>query len=245
MSGGKQPKKLIVIDDSKTKSANLADEFISLKPEDAVSFVRGLRQTLVKEDSSSELLKQMAIAKYGSVFLGKPPGTDAEFDVATDQWFQLVRDLNDHTRFVMSSLSEGRNRNSANNVLTSLCGFPDSVRFTSEGPMYNGLEYSTANVLARKECDFLLACDTGNSEPFESLLNSETVEWLKSIPVAVLSDFPANRHETADVHVAVGTPGWSASGDFVRTDDIPIPMDALSGVENHSTIQLFNELLAD
>ena len=244
-SAAKLKKRLIVIDETKTETAKIADEFIQLSSDDAFSFVRRLRLGLTDKDAKnqSDLLETLKASTYGSVFVGKPSQTEAAFDATTDQWFQLVRSLNDHTRCVMNSLRGDRNGIGSNNVLTSLCGFPDAVRFTDAGPIFNGLEYSTASVVQHRECDLLIACDVGANEPFESCLESESLSWLKTIPVVVLSDFPANNYSSADIHVSVGTPGWSTAGDFVRADDVPIPMMAISGTVVRGAREVFDALL--
>ena len=240
-NGNGPKKRLIVIDETETETAKIADDFVSVKSADAANFVQQLRMEMDAE-SKSELVAQLISAIYGSVFVGKPHDTDSEFDFTTDQWFQLVRSLNDHTRFVMSSLRNDRNGIGANNVLASLCGFPDAVRFTPSGPVHNGLEYSTQSVIRRRECDLLIACDVGAGSNFETRLNAVTIQWLNSIPVVVLSDQPASTYSTANVHITIGTPGWTCGGDFVRSDDVPIPMSAVSGRNIPSAADLFSQL---
>lgn len=238
-----QKKRLIVIDESKTATAEIADEFIHVSAVDAIEFAQQLRMSIDDADNKSDLAAELIAAKYGSVFVGKPNNTEADFDVVTDQWFQLVRSLNDHTRFVMGALRNDRNGIGANNVLTSLCGFPNAVRFTKDGPLHNGLEYSTESVIRRRECDLLIVCDAGSFEPFESRLDVDTIAWLKTIPVIVLSDFTANKYQTATLQISAETPGWTTAGDFVRLDNVPIPMSALSGVEMRTVQDLLEDLL--
>lgn len=243
---GGPKKRLIVVDETNTQTTAIADEFICIESAEANNFVQQLR-TSIDTEPQSDLVAQLVAAKYGSVFVGKPKDTDAQFDVATDQWFQLVRSLNDHTRFVMGSLRNDRNGIGANNVLTSICGFPNAVRFTSSGPTWDGLEYSTESIIRRRECDLLIVCDVGGFEPFESHLDAETMAWLGTIPVVVLSDIAADKYQTSTLHVPVGTPGWTTGGDFVRSDGVPIPMSALCsslyGTELRGVLDLFNELL--
>lgn len=236
-------KRLIVIDETKTKTAEIADEFICVQAGNALSFIQQLRMS-INADSEKDLAAELMDAKYGSVFVGNPKNVDSKFDVITDQWFQLVRSLNDHTRFVMNSLRGDRNGIGANNVLTSLCGFPNAIRFTENGPTYNGLEFSTASLIQRRDCDLLIACDIGNNDPFENCLDAKSIAWLKKIPVVVLSDLPANKYQTATVHIGTGTPGWTAVGDYVRMDNVPVPMSALAGTEVRIVLDLFNGLLS-
>ena len=241
---GTEPKKhLIVIDETKTQTAKIADEFICVEAADTLSFVQQLRMSIDAE-SKTDLAAELVAAKYGSVFVGKPESVDPEFDIVTDQWFQLVRSLNNHTRFVMNSLRSDRNGIGANNVMTSLCGFPDAVRFTESGPTHNGLEFSTTSLIRRRECDLLIACDVGTNEPFEASLDAETIAWLKTISVIVLSDFPANKYQTATLHIPIGTPGWTVAGDFIRMDNVPIPMAALAGEECPVAMEMFEGLLS-
>ena len=93
----------------------------------------------------------------------------------------------------------------------------------------------------------LIVCDVGGFEPFESHLDAETMAWLGTIPVVVLSDIAADKYQTSTLHVPVGTPGWTTGGDFVRSDGVPIPMSALCsslyGTELRGVLDLFNELL--
>ena len=240
------PKRMVVIDQESTATASLADEFIHLPPCEAIQYARTLRRQLFDLESVSDvetgLIHALVGATYGSVFVGKHGETDPAFDVATDQWFQLVRNLNDHTRFVMGSLPTTRNGVGAHNVLASLCGFPNAVRFTDAGPIHNGLEYATASILKRRQCDLLLVCDAGAYRPFEAGLDEGTLDWLAEIPVIVLSDIPANEYRLNIVHVPVGVPGWSAEGDFVRCDDVPIPMDAIVSEDSVSMTEFFESV---
>lgn len=240
-------KQIIVIDQEMTATAKIADEFIQVNAGDELEFVQKMRQELLGDRGQHDgdsLAQTLAAARYGSVFVGKPSKTEPAFDVVTDQWFQLVRTLNDHTRFVMGSLPSSRNGVGASNVLASLSGFPDAVRFTDQGPVHNGLEYSTTSILNRRECDMLLICDAGVDRPFDAALDADMTKWLKQIPVVVLSDFSANEYRTDVVHVPVGATGWTTSGDYVRCDDVPIPMDAIIETNAVSAAEFFESVLA-
>jgi formylmethanofuran dehydrogenase subunit B len=252
----KLAKQIVVFDERKTATAELADEFVLIDSSDALGVVQGFRLALAEKltDSSDQLSKpwieRFSKAQYGSVFVGQPEGTEVGFDAMTDQWFQLVRSLNNLTRFVMSSLPNNRNRMGANNVLASLSGFPAAVRYADGKPAFNGEEFSTSALIARQECDLLLVCDIGTQTPFEQSLDSETVRWLKTIPVIVLSDRDSAPSDIVDLFFHVTTPGWDESGDFMRLDDVPIPLRDLSTSEGDDSkerlrpMDVFEALLA-
>lgn len=224
-------KRVLVFDSANTKTAQQADDFVCVSPENALSFVQMLRLDLRKrsdsdatdDTASDSWIDVLATASYGSVFLGRTSGITTGFDAVTDQWFQLVKELNDHTRFVLGGLRNDRNGQGAENVLASVTGFPDAVRFVNGVPAYNGTELSTSSILNRRECDLLIVCDVANVS-FESLLDRKTLAWLETIPVVVLSNLEAESYATANLHFQVTTPGWNEAGDFIRLDDVPIPL---------------------
>lgn len=229
-----QQKRVIVFDSTKTKTAELAEDFVHVTPEDALALVQGLRLSLQQQQADGDSdpateswIDVLTAARYGSVFVGCPDVVQTGFDATTDQWFQLVKELNDHTRFVMGGIRNDRNGQGAENVLASISGFPSAVRYANGLPTHNGTEFSTASLLANRECDLLIVCDVADV-PFESRLDEATRAWLETIPVVVLSNDSPHAYQTANLHFLVTTPGWNEPGDFMRADDVPIPLRTIA-----------------
>jgi len=226
LRGSGESKKIIVVDSLPNSTAKMADDVVIHigDHEELIwqlrSLAGGSRQG--KEGAGSDATKiyeQIVAAKYASVILGS-----GWPEIVVDPWHQLARELNSHTRFVLSSLRADRNAAGAEQVLASLTGFPEAIRFAGGKPTYNGSEYASANLLARRECDFVLFCDVGADLTFEKLVDPEILKFLASIPVAVLTDFPPDQYQCADFVIPVATPGLSCGGDFHRLDDISIPL---------------------
>ena len=237
----KPTKRIVVVDHARNGTSELADEFVEVA--DVEALVRQLRECAAggcetKVDSTATgIFSQLIAAKYGTVILGGDCSR-----LATDAWYQLVDRLNDHTRFVMASLGNDRNGGGAEQVLGALCGFPHAIRFAGGRPMFNGSEYASGIVLDRHECDFLLVCDAGDDVPFETRLSKNQLDFLASIPVAVLSGFPRDKYRTIDHHLPVAISGWNCGGDFFRGDDIPIPLIPIETGELPEPRQLIEAL---
>ncbi len=234
-------KKVVVVDDSPNSTTSAADESVMYAgdPEVLVRQLRMLAQGKeVAQGEANGLFSQLVDASYAAVFL--PAGLGHEL---VDAWHQLARELNGHTRMVLSSLTNDRNGAGASQVLASLTGFPESIRFVDRRPVYNGGEFASANVLARRECDFLLVCDAGADQPFEKRLDRDTLDFLASIPVAVLTDFSGEHYQSVDFLVPVATPGLSCGGDFHRMDDVSVPLVSLESSPAPSPAAVLEVLL--
>ena len=235
-------KRIVVVDRQSSPSAELADQFI--QSDDPLKFVSRLSDFLkadteTKSDSAeAEVWRQLMGAEYGAVFLSD------DADAATvDQWYPFVREMNQYAPLVLSTLRRDRNGRGCEQVLTSLTGFPGPLRFENGEPHYDADRYASAQVLQREQCDLLLVCDIGAEVPFEQKLSASEVDFLKKIPVAVLSDFPLADYETVDFYLPAGTPGWNCGGDFYRLDGIPIPLVSLTQESVLAPDQLFRMLL--
>lgn len=238
-------KKLIVFDRHETVTANESDEFIQIPKQHAVDVLKTLRALVagskVDVDAASKKTniapaklqswaKLLTSAKYGTVYFDSRAGSrgdsvDPSFDSPTQQWFQLVRELNNHTRFVMGSLRDDQNGLSAQNVLTSLSGFPFAISYLEGKPNFNGLEYSTTNVLNRGECDSILYFGSAANLTSEAdeYLDDAGKRHLKSIPKILIGQ-ASEGEEPLTLSIPTTTPGWNGGGDFVRHDDVAIPL---------------------
>ena len=239
-------KKLLVFDSIKTKTASIADEFFEIRNQDRGVVLQILRAVVANEKIDFEsITKQLPFrepqflrwaslltgAKYGTVFLGTSISSTSTaennpcFDSQTDLWFRLVRELNNHTKFVLSSLRQDRNGLSAQNTLTSLTGFPFAISHLERQQKFDWLEFSTTNVLNRSQCDLLLYFGSSGNLKYESQKSLSPLgqQHLQSIQKILVS--PAVSHPNDNIiHLPVSIPGWNGNGDFVRHDDVPIPL---------------------
>ena len=219
-------KRIVVVGDSNSETAKVADDVFAVTDADAADLIRDVRRAIRQEggaiDSTSkeaqELLRLLTGSKYGSWIYGHT-AVAAEQDDVTVASQTLIRELNDHTRFVSLGLRSDQNGASGENVMAALSGFPVAVNLSMSIPQYNGPEYAAETVLENGECDFiLLFAGWGTSGEIDKLSPAAQACFAKS-PKALISSDPSLELD-AQLLVHVDRPGVSDSGEFCRVDDV-------------------------
>ena len=227
---GAAKKRIVVVGDSRSATAPLADGVIPVANSEAADFIRDVRRAIGKKEESTDLISKevqqfaglLTGSNYGSWIYGH---TDvaAEQDVITVASQTLIRSLNDHTRFVSLSLRADQNAASGENVLAALSGFPTAVNLAMSIPQYNGPEYAAETVLENGECDFvLLFAGQGTASEIEGLSPTAKAHLTKT-PKALISSEILPEID-AEIRLHVDVPGVSDSGEFCRVDNVS--MDA-------------------
>ena len=219
-------KRIVVVGDSNSATAKVANDVCAVTGADAADLIRDVRRAIGQKegatDSTSEAAKKLARlltgSNYGSWIYGH---TDvaAEQDDVTGASQTLVRELNDHTRFVSLGLRSDQNAASGENVMAALSGFPVAVDLSLSIPQYNGPEHAAETVLENGECDFvLLFAGWGTSGEIDKL-SPAAKACLAKIPKALISSDPS-LGLGAELLVPIDRPGVSDSGEFCRVDDV-------------------------
>ena len=246
-------RRVIVVDQNKTKTAMLADLFIQIDPDFCPATLATLRavlsQTRIRETQIREStgLERQAIeefatllreASYGSIFYGQTTQESA-FDLATDSIHQLIRQLNNVTRFVGIKLRNDGNSQSAENVLAWSTGYPFAVNHHLKHPRFNWLEHSAETTLNRARCDAILFATGSDTEKTFASLSQVAKIHLQSIPRITLSpsaDFPS------DVAIQVGIPGLNEAGEFCRIDDVSLPISKTLSTNEPSAAEILDRI---
>jgi formylmethanofuran dehydrogenase subunit B len=232
---GRDDRYCVVVDVSRTKSADLADQYIPIKPgKDFEGFwtLRALAKGLALDPGETEsetgvslttwqgLVDRMRQAKYGVILYGGCSSTSHGSHLDSYALLALVRDLNDFTRFVCMRMSGGGNPTGAENVLTWMTGYPFAVNLARGYSRYGPGEYSASVLLGRGEADAALIV---SGDPTASL-SPEASEHLARIPrIALVSkDLPTVQGATVVFHTA--TYGINTPGTVYRMDGVPIPL---------------------
>lgn len=228
-------RRVIVVDETETKTAQLADEFIQTDPDSCPAILATLRaqfaETRMEEarmpDSTGlepktieKLASVFAAAKYGSIFFGQTT-PDSAYDLATESLSQLIRQLNLVTRFVGMKLRTDGNAQSAENVLAWSSGYAFAVNHHLKYPRYNWLEYSAETMINRGQCDAILFATTSSFRDTFGGMSQRAIDHLGSIAkiaITPVRDFPC------EVAIQVGFPGLNESGEFCRNDDVLLPL---------------------
>lgn len=225
VAGGRADRKLIVIDDKQTPTAELADEFIELPWEDDLATIAQLRAYL--RDSSQadaaeprirQLLQVMSSCRYGVVCLGEGFESQPDTRQVVESLFELVRELNEQTRFVAQVMGGP----AMSEVLTWQTGFPMSVSFADGFPRYGPNEYSLEPLLERGESDCLLV--VGDSGKLN--LSERATESLISVPVIAVGNI-CQDNVKPEVSFASAMDGIHCEAVAFRMDEVPVPLRAV------------------
>lgn len=224
-------RKVIVVDVRKTESANIADEFVRIRPggDYAVlsalrAIIRGKRGMIPAsvEGVSSEQLFRVAdlllSARFGAIFFGlgltMSPGKYKNVRNA----IELTDELNRHTKYIISPMRGHWNVYGSNEVFTWITGYPYAVDFARGIAFYNPGETTSVDVLRRKECDacLVVASDPGAHFP------KACVEHLAHIPTIQIDPHTNATTHLSHLQIPVAVTGIDAEGSAYRMDGVPI-----------------------
>lgn len=245
------PKRIIVVGDSSSATAEVADEVFEVRAADAADFVTDVRRAIRPNQTDTapstskdarQLAQLLTASKYGSWIYGHTdlPGETDDITIASQT---LVRELNDHTRFVSLALRNDQNGASGENVLAASSGFPAAVDLSMSIPQYNGPEHAAETVLENGECDFvLLFAGRGTLGELDNLSPSARARFAKT-PKALITSEVALALD-AELVVHVDRPGVSDSGEWCRVDDISMAAERMVAGNFGSTADLLELVFA-
>ncbi len=219
----------VAIDSSPNPTSETADQFISLHPEQAAGALWLMRAIVagIKPDSDlnlpteiQQLAEQLPNSQYGAMLWGSEH-QEAEFDLQAEGIHALIRELNQHTRFVGIPYRRDANGLSAENVSTWISGFPFAVNWNRNKPRQYWLEYSDLNVSERDEWDFLISFEIGEVNIACQPSDSQPA-FQMALPVAAL--------------------GVEESGSACRFDDVSITLDATDTATSPTTEEIIRAI---
>lgn len=234
-------RKMIVVDVRRTRSADIADYFLQVKPNSDYELLQALRMLVRDEDPELEevagipieLLEEVADAMIGcelgvlffGVGLTMSSGKLRNIDAA----LSLVRDLNRRTKFLIMPMRGHFNVTGANVVFTWQTGYPYAVDFSRGYPQYNPGETSAVDVLSRGESDagLVIASDPVSNFPRAAVQN------LVKNPLIVVDPAETPTSIMADVVLPSTFVGIEAEGTAYRMDHVPLPLKKVVDPPSH------------
>ncbi|RJS93902.1 formylmethanofuran dehydrogenase subunit B [Candidatus Bathyarchaeota archaeon] len=227
-----EERKLIVVDVRRTRSADLADYFVQVKPGGDYEVLQALRALIRDEElevdevagvpleTLEEIADAMVNCKFGVIFFGlgltMSKGKLRNVEVA----IKLTQDLNQFTKFLIIPMRGHFNVTGANTVFTWQTGYPYAVDFSQGYPRYNPGETSVIDVLRRGDADaaLVIASDPISNFPREAARN------LMDIPSIVIDPHISLTALVADVVIPSAFVGIEAEGTVYRMDHVPLPL---------------------
>ncbi|HNZ04959.1 MAG TPA: formylmethanofuran dehydrogenase subunit B, partial [Methanothrix soehngenii] len=193
---GRFDRTVICVDPRRSITAQNADLHIQLNPNTdyellsaLLTLLHGKRPHQTAEDvtgvSISEMEKMLDMMKscnFGAIYVGLGIASSYGKHRNAEMAFNLVKELNSHTKFVIGALRGHCNVAGFNQIASYLYGFPFGLDFARGYPRYNPGEYTAVDVLREKDIDaaFILSADLVSHFP------AACSEYLAKIPVACI-----------------------------------------------------------
>ena len=225
-------RKMIVVDVRRTRTAEVADYFLQVKPNSDYEIIQALRMLVNEQDLEvdevagvpTSLLEDIAdlmiSSEFGMLFFGvgltMSKGKLRNIDAA----LSLVRDLNKRTKFLLMPMRGHYNVTGSNVIFTWQTGYPFAVDFSMGYPRYNPGETSVVDILSRGESDagLVVASDPVSNFP------SSAAKSLVENPLIVIDPDVTPTSLMADVVFPSAYVGIEAEGTAYRMDHVPLHM---------------------
>ena len=231
---GKKDRTVVLVDVRRTQSVAVADIFVQVKPRRDFEVLWALR-ALVKGHSVDpsieavtgvslatleDLANRMKSCRFGALMFGMGLTMTRGRHFNSGALLALASDLNAYTHFVAKPVRGHGNVTGADNVVSWQTGFPFGVNLGRGYPRFNPGEFTTVDVLGRREADaaMVIAADPGANFP------QAAIDHLRSIPVIVLDPKPTHTSQLAKVAITTATYGISVGGTVYRMDDVPLTL---------------------
>ena len=245
----KKKKKVIVVDSVRSKTAQVADEFIQLPVEAAGDFLANARQLLKRsgndgaavDSSAAGVAATLKDAAYGCFIYGHPAHHTTD-DPHTLSHQKLVRELNDFTRCVSLGLRDDANGVGAENVLAAFSGYPTAVSQMAGYPQFQGNVFAASTLIESGSCDFLLLFAGPELARDLKTLSDKARAHFDSMPKFIVHTVAAAEIKSATM-LQVGVCGFDDGGEYCRLDDVSLPLVPLLESSLPNTQAVLEELL--
>ncbi|MEM8945191.1 MAG: formylmethanofuran dehydrogenase subunit B [Planctomycetota bacterium] len=235
MPAGRQDRHLVVVDTTRTPTAEIADTFIQLPAGADFEVIWALR-ALIQGTSFDEkniggvattallrLADLLKSARYGAIFYGSGLTSHHVPHATVEALLRLVTELNAHTRFVTRAMRNRGDAAGSDGVLSWQTGYPMGVNLARGYPRYNPGEHNANALLERQEVDAAIVVGADSVGRLSLAARSR----LQAIPTVVLDAQDASSYLNPSVQIATATDGVHRNGTTYRMDDVSIPLRKL------------------
>jgi formylmethanofuran dehydrogenase subunit B len=236
---GRFDRTIITVDPRKSITAENSDLHIQLRPNTDYELLSALltllhgkrphpsveKVTGVSIVQMEEMLELMKSCNFGSIYVGLGIASSYGKHRNAEAAFNLVKELNAHTKFVIGALRGHCNVAGFNQIASYLYGFPFGLDFSRGYPRYNPGEYTAVDLLRERDIDAVLIV----SADLVSHFPASCAEYLAEIPVACIDIAPCPTTMVADVVLPGVIDAMECDGTFYRLDDVPIYFQPFTG----------------
>ena len=230
---GKQDRFVVTVDPRRTATAKASDMYIPIKPNSdyeafaaLLTILRGKEPhpsveeiTGISIETFKELAHRMTTCQFGALYggLGLPASKGRHRNI--EMIMRVIAEVNKYTKFTIGAIRGHCNVSGFNQMASWIYGYPFGVDFMRGYPRFNPGEFTTVDLLLRKEVDavFVMCADLGAHLP------KECVEYMKNdIPVVCIDIAPCPTTLISDVVLPGVIDAMECDGTFYRFDNVPI-----------------------
>ena len=227
---GRNDRFIVVVDPRNTHTAQIADMYIQVNPNEDYELINVIRATLrgveldgdeisgVSMEKIKELVENLKSCNFGVIFFGMGLTQSLSHHRNIDAAICLVRELNDHTKFLLTPMRGHYNVAGANQVFSWQTGYSYSIDFSKGYPRYNPGEFSSVDVLMRNEADasLIVASDPASNFPAAAVKN------LFKHPLISIEPHHTPTSVNADIILPPAIAGIECEGTAYRMDSVPL-----------------------
>jgi formylmethanofuran dehydrogenase subunit B len=256
---GRFDRTVITVDPRKTITSENSDLHIQLRPNTDYELLSALLTLLhgkrphkdVEEITGvpihlmEEMLEMMKSCNYGVIYVGLGIASSYGKHRNAELAFNLVKELNGFTKFVIGALRGHCNVAGFNQIASYQYGYPFGLDFARGYPRYNPGEFTAVDLLRDHDVDAALVV----SADLVSHFPADCSKHLASIPVACIDIAPCPMTMVSEVVMPGVIDAMECEGTFYRLDDVPIhfspfaasPFDFTKSNE-HTMHQIFEKV---
>jgi formylmethanofuran dehydrogenase subunit B len=231
-----QSRALVVVDATRTATADAAGAFVELAAADDFEALWVLRALVTGAPLARDRVESLPLAGLEDLAQRLRGVRHVAFihggldELAALALFSLVRDLSRDRHAVTLGLRRDGNARGAEDVNAWQSGFPTATSFARGHPRANPGELSASALLERGEVDAALVVA---SDPLEHL-PAAAAERLRALPTVVVDARATATSQAARVAFATAADGIEVAGTVHRMDGVPIPLRALQAADRPS-----------
>ena len=227
---GRNDREIIVVDPRNTHTAQIADLFVQVNPSEDYELINAMRAILrgteldekeisgVPMEDIVTLVDKLKSCNFGVLFFGMGLTQSLAHHRNIDAAICMVRELNDHTKFLLTPMRGHYNVAGANQVFSWNTGYSYSIDFSKGYARYNPGEFSSVDVLMRNEIDasLIVASDPASNFPAASVRN------LFKHPLIAIEPHHTPTSLNADIVLPPAIAGIECEGTAYRMDSVPL-----------------------
>ncbi|NJD77059.1 MAG: formylmethanofuran dehydrogenase subunit B [Candidatus Methanoperedens sp.] len=205
---GRFDRTIITVDPRRSITADASDLHVQLRPNTDYELLSALLTLLhgkkphssveeitgVPISTMEEMLGMMKSTNFGAIYVGLGIASSYGKHRNAELAFNLVKELNNHTKFVIGALRGHCNVAGFNQIASYLYGYPFGIDFAR----------------------FVMSADLVSHFP------ATCAEYLKKIPMACIDIAPCPTTLASDVVLSGVIDAMECDGTFYRLDDVPV-----------------------